>query len=60
MLISHVINSDTGNSVIFLVDVFIVKLEELIDKGIRVRSLFEDLVDKFFIFGDFKDEFHPD
>ena len=60
MLIAHVINSDAGNSVILLINVFIVELEELIDKGIRVSSFFEDLVDEFFVFGDFKDEFHPD
>ena len=60
MLISHIINSDTGNTVIFLIDVIIVKMEEHIDEGIGVNGLFKDLVDKFFVFRDFKDEFKPD
>jgi hypothetical protein len=60
ILISHVIHSDTGNSIIFMVNVLIVKLEEFIHEGIRVSGLFKDLVYKFFVFGDFKDEFHPD
>ena len=60
MLISHIINSDAGNTVIFLIDVIIVKMEEHIDEGIGFNGLFEDLVDKFFVFRDFKDEFKPD
>jgi hypothetical protein len=60
MLISHVVNSNAGNSIILLVNVFVVELEELVDKLIRVSSFFENLVDEFFVFGDFKDKFHPD
>ena len=60
MLISHVIDSDTGNSIILMIDVLIVKIKELVDKGIRLSDLLEYHIDKLLVFGDFEKECHPD
>ena len=60
MLISHVIDSDTGNSIILMIDVLIVMIKELVDKGIRLSDLLEYHIDKLLVFGDFEKECHPD
>ena len=59
LLITHVVDSDAGDSVVFMVYVFVVELEELADEGVGVGGLLEHLVDELFVFGDLQDQFHP-
>jgi hypothetical protein len=59
LFVTHVVDSDTGDSVVFMVDVFVVELEELADEGVGVGGLLEHLVDELFVFGDLQDQFHP-
>lgn len=60
MFVTHVIDSDTGNSIIFMIDVLIVHLEEVIYKGIWLGSFLKHMIHKLFVFRDFEDEIYPD
>jgi hypothetical protein len=59
LFVTHVVDSDAGDSVVFMVDVFVVELEELVDEGVGVGCLLEHLVDELLVFGHLQDQFHP-